>query len=182
MAIATSNELVKSLSEEKPVRAGVFDDVAAARNAVNMLKEGGFTDEEITVICSDETKERVFRHFEHQDPAGANTPAAAATGSAVGATLFGLATAAIGTASGNVPLIVAGGWGVWTGGILGGFIGAMMTRGVEKEAADYYDQAVVQGKILIAVEHHGPQAAARLQQAEHILHSAGAEPVALPEG
>jgi hypothetical protein len=58
----------------------------------------------------------------------------------------------------------------------------MMTRGVEKEAADYYDQAVVAGKILIAVEHHGPQSAIRLQQAEHILHAAGAEPVALPEG
>jgi hypothetical protein len=168
--------------QHRPVRAGVFNDVASARNAISQLREGGFTNDEITVICSDETKERIFREFEHQDPAGANTPVAAATGSAVGATLFGLATAVIGTASGNVPLAVAGGWGVWTGGVLGGFIGAMLTRGVEKEAADYYDQAVVQGKILIAVEHHGPQSAARLHQAENILSVAGAEPVALREG
>src|SRR5690349_4372082 len=80
---------------ERPVRAGVFSTVASARKAIEMLKEGGFTSDELTVICSDETKERVFREYEHQDPAGANTPVAAATGGAVGATLFGLATAAI---------------------------------------------------------------------------------------
>jgi hypothetical protein len=169
-------------AEKKPVQAAVFSTIAAAGKAVHDLRGAGFTRDEITVVCSDETKERYFREYEHQQPAGANTPLAASVGGAIGATIFGLTTVAAGIATGGVPLIVAGGWGVWTGGVLGGFIGAMMTRGIEKETANYYDQAVVGGKILVAVEHHGPQAEKRLAQAEQILAAAGAESVPLAEG
>lgn len=167
---------------ERPVRAGVFPDIDSAHAAVRMLKENGFLDEEITVICSDETKEQYFKRFEHQQPAGANTPAAATAGGAIGASLLGLSIAAVGLATGNIPLVFAGGAGAWTGAVWGGFIGAMMTRGFEKEAANFYDQAVQGGKIMISVEHKGPQAAARLEQAENLLRVAGAETVALPEG
>jgi hypothetical protein len=167
---------------KKPVRAAVFSTLAAARKAVKLLQEAGFAEKEITVICSDETKERHFKVFEHQQPAGANTPAAAAIGGTVGATIFGLASIAAGAATGGVPLIVLGGWALATGGVLGGFVGAMMTRGFEREAANYYDQAVIQGQLLVVVEHQGPQEAARMAQAEHILAQAGSEPVALPEG
>jgi hypothetical protein len=55
-------------------------------------------------------------------------------------------------------------------------------RGVEKEAADYYDQAVQQGKLLVAVELQDPSDAGRLAKAERILAEAGAEPLPLPEG
>jgi hypothetical protein len=167
---------------EKPVRAAVFTTLIAARNAVQMLLEAGFTRDEITVVCSDETKERYFREFEHQQRAGTNTPLAATVGGAIGATLFGLTTVAVGVATGGVPLIVAGGWGVWTGGVLGGFVGAMMTRGIEKEAANYYDQAVAAGKILVAVEEVGTHVPGRLEQAERILALAGADPLPLAEG
>lgn len=167
---------------EKPVRAAVFPTLADARRAVRMLQEAGFVEKEITVICSDETKERHFKVFEHQQPAGANTPMAATVGGTVGAAIFGLTSIAAGAATGGVPLIVIGGWALMTGGVLGGFVGAMLTRGFEKEAANFYDQAVVEGQILVAVEHHGPQEAARMEQAEHILQQAGSEPVALPKG
>jgi hypothetical protein len=58
----------------------------------------------------------------------------------------------------------------------------MMTRGFEKEIADYYEQAVQKGKILVAVEVHGAGEEQRLAKAERILAEAGSEPVALPEG
>jgi hypothetical protein len=168
-------------STERPVRAATFPELAEARQVVEALRSAGFSDDEITVVCSDETKEKYFRELEHQQPAGTNTPMAATVGGVIGATLFGLTTVGVGIATGGVPLLVAGGWGVWTGGVLGGFVGAMMTRGIEKEAANYYDQAVVGGEILVAVEPATPNAA-RLAQAEQILQSAGAKPVPLPEG
>jgi len=121
----------------RPVRAAVFTTIVAARDAVQSLLDAGFTRDEITVVCSDETKERYFREFEHQQPAGANTPLAATVGGAIGATLFGLTAVAAGAATGGVPLIVAGSWAALTGGIAGGFLGAMMTRGIEKKAANY---------------------------------------------
>ena len=104
------------------------------------------------MICSEDWKAAHFREYHHEDPSGSHTTAAVAVGSAIGAVLGGL-TAVIGTvATGGIGLLAAGGASAWAGGIVGGLIGAMMTRGVEKELADYYDQAVVRGKILVAAE------------------------------
>ena len=165
---------------QRPVRAGVFPTVAAASEAVRRLLAAGFSKEQITVICSDETKEKYFSEFEHQQPAGANTPAAAAVGGAIGASLGGAAAGAVGLALGGVPLIGAAGIGIWAGGVLGGFLGAMATRGIEKEAANYYDQAVAEGKLLVAVEEHDQLPSLAL--AEHVLADSGAEPLPLREG
>jgi hypothetical protein len=58
----------------------------------------------------------------------------------------------------------------------------MMTRGVERELANFYDQAITAGKILVAVDTGDPPDLPRLNQAEKVLQEAGAEPIALPEG
>jgi hypothetical protein len=170
------------LEADRSVRAGVFSSLAKAHRAVDLLRAAGFTTSQITVVCSDETKEREFHDLEHQKPAGTNAPAAAATLGAVGATVGGLAAGAAGIATGGLPLIVAGGAGLLTGGMLGGFLGAMLTRGVEKEAANFYDQAVTDGKLLVTVEVDAADAKARLARAESILSEAGAEPLPLPAG
>jgi hypothetical protein len=166
----------------RPVRAGVFASVPGARQAVDRLLAAGFTHGEITVVCSDASKEREFRAFEHQQPAGENTPAAAAAGSTVGAALGAAAAGAAAIATGGLPLIIVASAGLLTGGVLGGFLGAMMTRGFEKEAADFYDQSVSSGKLLVTVEAHGPGADQRLAEAERLLAGAGAEPLPLSEG
>jgi hypothetical protein len=138
--------------QQRSIRAGVYSTLQSAAEAVRRLIAAGFGKEQITVICSDETKERYFREFEHQESAGNNTPVAAATGGAIGATLGGAAAGAVGVATGGLPLLVAGGIGLMAGAVWGGFIGAMMTRGIEKEAANFYDQAVQRGKLLVTVE------------------------------
>ena len=163
------------------IRVGVYPTIFAAENAVRQLLAAGFRKEQITVICSDDTKERYFREFEHQETAGSHTPAAAAAGSAIGATIGGVAAGAVGVATGGLPLLVAGGVGLMAGAVWGGFIGAMLTRGVEKEAANFYDQAVEEGMLLVSVEHcadGGPT----LADAERIFAAAGAKPLPLPEG
>ena len=67
--------------------------------------------------------------------------------------------------------------------VAGGLIGAMMSRGVEGELANYYNQAVSLGKILVAVTEHGEQMSPRLQRAAQALAEAGAEhPMQLREG
>jgi hypothetical protein len=167
---------------ERPVRVGVFIDVHGADCAVAKLSADGFTREELSVMCSDEAVERHFREFEHQKPAGAHTPAAALTGGALGATLGGLAAVAGMITTGGVAVLAAGALAAWAGGVVGGLVGAMMTRGVEKELANYYDQALTAGKILVAVDVKGKDAAARRAQAERVFVECGAEPVRLPEG
>jgi hypothetical protein len=172
---------MESTTAELTMRIGVFSSLEAADKAVHGLLEAGFTRSEISVICSDATWQRHFREFEHQQPAGKNTPLAATLGGAIGAALGGLTAVAAGAATGGLALVAAGGAAAWTGGILGGFLGAMMTRGVERELADFYDQAVRKGKILVAAEAHGPRAPAQLARASEILAQAGAEPMPLQE-
>lgn len=167
--------------DERPIRAGVFSQVENADRAVADLLAAGFTHHEISVMCSNEAIERHFRAFEHEKPAGAYTPASAAVGTAVGAAMGGLAAVAGLITTGGAAILAAGAVATWAGGIVGGLVGAMMTRGVEKELADFYDQALTQGKILVAVHHKGDNTAAKLVAAEKILVDAGAEPMPLPE-
>lgn len=172
--------MVQVLSQ--PIRVGVFATVPAAERAVRDLLSAGFSAEKITVICSDPRKERSFEQFHHQDPAGTTTPANAVAGGAIGAALGGLTVLAGSAVTGGAALLAAGGAAAWTGGVLGGLIGAMISRGVEKELANFYDQEVQRGNLLVAVEDESRDARRRLQQAEEILAAAGAQPMPMREG
>jgi hypothetical protein len=174
----------KTTISARPIRAAVFDTVTEADAVVADLLAAGFTEEQITVICSAEAVQRHFQQFEHQDPAGSKTPAAALAGGACGAAIGALAAVALASAAtlGGVVLLAAGGIALWGGGVVGGLVGAMMTRGVEKELANYYDQAVTAGKILVAVEAEDPPRHALLDRAVKIFAEHGAEPVPLEEG
>lgn len=170
---------------DKPIRAAIFTEIAETETAVKHLLEAHFTKEEITVVCSDDTKERYFREYEHQDQAGRNVPVAAGIGGAVGMTLFGLTAVAAGIVTGGAAFVVAGSTGMWTGTVVGGLVGAMMTRGFEHEVANFYDQAVITGDILVAVEPHGgtpEENFDRLLTAESIFREAGAKPLPLSHG
>jgi hypothetical protein len=162
------------------IRAGVFSNEDDAVRAVEQLLSAGFTAKEITVICSDKDVERRFERFHHQDRAGEHTPEAAMTGGLMGATLGGLTAIGL-VASGGTALLAAGGF-VALGGIAGSLMGAFMTRGIEKELANYYDQAVVQGNILVAAERPDGTAGGSLVEAARILEANGANAVALPSG
>jgi hypothetical protein len=166
----------------RPVQAGVFLNLQAADAVVQHLLASGFSKEEITVICSDEAVENHFRQYEHQDPAGAIAPHTIVKGATVGAAVGGLVGIAVGAATGTVPLVIAGAAGLSGGSALGSFLGAMLTRGEEKELANFYDQAVRGGRILVGVEVHGPHPRARLDKTARIIADGGAEPVPLPEG
>ncbi len=172
-------------SQRKPFRVGVFVRTEQADQAVRGLLAAGFTDAQISVVCSDKVKEAHFRRFEHEDPAGAHTGVAAASGAAIGGLVGLLSMAAFVTSTGGLGLFVVGPLflgSAGAGALVGGLVGAMTTRGLEEELANYYDQAVVEGKILVAAEAHGDGAQARLAQAEQVLRAAGAEPVALERG
>jgi hypothetical protein len=165
-----------------PILAGVFETVPEADRAVAELAAAGFSNDQITVICSAEAVQRHFKEFEHQEPAGKHAPAAAVTGGAIGATLGGLVAAAGIATVGGAALFVAGGLALWTGGIVGSLVGAMMTRGFEKELANFYDQEVTRGRILVAVEQKDPARQGMLDQAAQIFARHGIDPLPLAEG
>lgn len=168
--------------KNKPIRVGVFSHLEAADEALRRLIEAGFTEQHLAVICSDDdTHHERLEHFRQTKP-GKVSGASAVAGGAIGATLGGLAAVGGAVATGGVGLLATGLVAMWAGGVAGGLVGAMSSRGLAKEYADYYDQAVAKGKVLVAVEYHGDDQAARLAQAERAFEAAGAEPVELREG
>ena len=169
-------------TRDQAYEVGVFSTVDEAEQAVRHLLEAEFTKEQISVICSDESKERYFREFEHQEPAGAFTSQAVLTGAAIGALLGGIPVIGAAIATGSVVLWVAGPAAATALGVAGGLVGAMSTRVLEKEIANYYQQAVLEGLILVAIEAQGEDREQRLSQAADIFSSAGAKPIQLPEG
>lgn len=173
---------VRGIDSSRPFRVGVFSSVEKARQAVENLLKAGFTKDQITVVCSDKHRERLFKEFEHQDPAGTTTPEKAIAGGVLGATLGGAAALIGAIATGGIAFLIAGGVIVAGAATFGTLVGAMMSRGVEKELADFYDQEVERGKLLVAAEDTSPHAAAHLIQAERILADADAVPMKLREG
>ena len=69
-----------------------------------------------------------------------------------------------------------------SGAAVGTFVGAMMSRGVEHEVANFYDQALPKGDILVAAEVAAGDDATMLDRAERVFVAAGARPIALPQG
>ena len=94
-------------SDDPTIRCGVFSTVRQAVQAVEGLLAAGFGKDQVSVLCSDEAKERHFREYERERPAGSDTPEAAATGGVIGALLGGLVSAGVTTASG-LALLLAG--------------------------------------------------------------------------
>ena len=92
--------------------------------------------------------------------------------------LGGLAALTGIVATGGVGLAAAG--AILGAGVTGSFIGAMLTRGVEKEAADFYDQELRRGQILVVVDDHSETP--HLDDAEKALREAGAIPFSLRNG
>lgn len=166
---------------EKTVRAGVFSDIRKADAAVAGLVAAGFPKDRITVICPRCSDER-YQEYCQREPAGTKTGKAAALGGAIGSVLGGLGALTGVVLTGGTALLAVG--PLLIGGGAGSFIGAMMSRGFEREVTNYYDQALQRGKILVAVqEPDGPEQVKRLAEAERILASSGPEPmIAVTEG
>jgi hypothetical protein len=169
--------------KDLPMRAGVYSDIRQVDSVVLALLAAGFTHQEITIVCSDEAAKHHFRDFARQDPAGARLPVAAATGGAAGAAVGGVATAAIALATGVLPVAIIGSAGLMTGGVVGSLLGAFLTRGGEQEPADFYDQAVQDGKLLVVVERKNENdSGEKLASAERLFTESGSKPLPLPEG
>lgn len=170
--------------QKLPIRVGIFDSIANADEAVAELLAAGFDKKQITVICSEHSVQRHFQEFERQDKAGSHTPAAALTGGACGAGLAAVGAVALASIAtmGGAALLAAGGIALWGGAAVGGLVGAMMTRGFEKELANYYDQAVQDGKILVAAEEENAQRNGQLAKASEVFARLGTEPLPLREG
>lgn len=149
-----------------------------ADRAIANLVAAGYAAEDVSVICP-ETVRLENQEVDQQDSEGDRSIPAAVAGGSIGAVL-GAVTAGVGiVATGGTGLLIAGPLlgAAAAGGISGTFISTMMSRGLEPDLADYYDQELQQGRILVSVEEEDGE---RRAAAVRAFREAGAEPESLP--
>jgi len=145
---------------------GLFDTENAAENAVAQLKQLGYGQNEITIVMKDRAAAENFAH-DSGSRAMEGVGAGAAIGGTIGAVLAGLLAVGSVTIPG-VGLLAAGPLaamlaGAGAGGIAGGLIGWLTSLGIPEDVAPYYERALNEGGVVVAVSAH-PGDESRVQQ------------------
>lgn len=134
----------------------VFKTREEADKAFEELRERGYSDADINVMMSDETRDRYFANKDHDTALGDKVAENAGKGSLIGGGIGALvgALAAIGT---NVLLpglglvvagpLAAGLAGAGAGAATGGLIGALTGAGVPEDEARIYENDIKDGGI-----------------------------------
>lgn len=155
---------------------GSFRDRTSAERAYNRLRERGYTDDEINIIMSDETRARYFNKENDSDDEssfGNKAMEGAGTGSAIGGAIG--ATAGIIAALGTSLIIpglgvviagpiAAGLAGAGAGGLTGGIVGALVGAGIPKDKAEKYEKDIKEGDIVMGVKPRNDDDAAYLEE------------------
>ncbi|MEP7383058.1 MAG: general stress protein [Gemmatimonadota bacterium] len=157
---------------------GIYQSRQEASNAVDMLREHGFRNEDISVLLPDNVGTKDFAHEKNT-----KAPEGAAAGAATGAVLGGAFGWLLGIGALFIPgvgpfvaagPIVAAVSGVGVGSVVGGLSGALIGMGIPEFEAKRYEGLIKGGKILLSVHTDDSEWASR---ARDILDSTGAEDV-----
>ncbi len=145
--------------EQNQMLTGLFSDRESTDRAYNSMRERGYTDEEINLMMSDQTRDSWFADGDNTE-LGSKALEGAGAGSAIGGTLGAVigGIAAIGT---NVLLpglglivagpIVAALAGAGAGGLTGGLVGALIGSGIPEERAKLYEEGIRGGGAVVGV-------------------------------
>ncbi len=166
----------KNLQDAQPSRLGLFENSTKADIAIKRLLAGGFSKDEVGVLCAShcpvaKPDVSAAKQPEHRP----ESATALATGGAVGAALGGLALAASALVTGGASLLAGGAVLIGGGALAGTFTGAMATVGFDDKTASHVDDALNAGQILVTVTLPGANPSdQRLKTAERILRDNGA--------
>ncbi len=141
-------------TKQRPLVVALFPDRDEAHQAYTWLIDRGYTENELSVLMSAETRE-YFKMMEREQSTGSRTEAGVAIGAVAGAitglvlvaTIPGLALFAAG------PLL-AGLGGVGAGIVAGGLVGGMMDLSIPETYATAYERGLRAGGVVISVFPH----------------------------
>jgi hypothetical protein len=143
--------------------SAIFHDAGDAEQAYRKTAELGYTDDEITVLMSQQARDRYFPSERVEIEHGTKALQGTGVGGAVGATVGAIAgvIAAIGTVVAIPPLglvvvgpLAAALAGAGAGSITGGLIGALVGAGISEDHAKVYKTAIEKGGIVLTIAPH----------------------------
>jgi hypothetical protein len=157
----------------------IFRTRAAAESAVDQLIASGFTNQDVSVLMSDQRGSKDFA-AEKNTKAPEGTATGVGVGGALGGTIGLLAGIGALAIPGVGPLIAAGPImgalaGLGVGGAVGGLVGALVGMGIPEYEAKRYEGRVKDGGVLVSVHCDSSEEVSR---AKDLLKSAGGDDVA----
>jgi len=157
----------------------IFPNRSAAESAVDRLIAAGFSNQDVSVLMSDNDSAREFA-TEKNTKAPEGTTTGVGVGGVIGGTLGllagigALAIPGVGTLIAAGPIMGAlSGLGV--GGVVGGLVGALIGLGIPEYEAKRYEGRVKDGGILVSVHCDTSE---EISRAKDVLKQAGGEDIA----
>jgi hypothetical protein len=147
-------------SSNRPIVTGLYRDTDSADRAYRSLRDRGYTDEEIHVVMSDDTRKKYYSRDEVEIEKGSKAMEGAGAGAAIGGSVGGIVGALVALGSNvvipGVGLVIAGPLagalaGAGAGGAAGSLLGALVGAGIPEERAKVYEEGVKEGGVVVGV-------------------------------
>lgn len=150
------------MDPERPIITRTFHDRESAERAYNAIAARGYKSEDIHVIMTDETRDRLFaddkdkKHTPLSDKALKGGGVGGMVGGAVGATVLGIAAAASAVTIPGLGLVIVGPIagalaGGAAGATAGGIIGLLVGAGIPEDRAKVHAKELKEGGIVVGV-------------------------------
>lgn len=157
-----------SKANDRKLVTATFKDPEHAKRAYKSITDRkGYSDDDVNVLMSDETRDRHFASEGHVEiEEGSKATEGAGVGAATGGTLGGLAGAILaagGTvAFSGIGLVIAGPLaaalaGAGGGGAAGTLVGALVGAGIPEKRAKKYESDIKEGGVVLGVRPHSTE-------------------------
>jgi hypothetical protein len=138
---------------------GTFRDRDGAERAYSSLTDRGYTQNDVNLLMSDETRKKYFGDDMKSDLGGKameGAGAGGAIGGTLGAIIAALTTVGTSLAIPGLGIVITGPIaaalaGAGAGGLTGGIIGALVRVGIPEDRAKPYDEDIRNGCIVMGV-------------------------------
>lgn len=166
-----TNYSTATAAETRPLTA-LFKSREDADSAYEWLLKNGYTSNDIHLLMSEETRQKIHYEEAPTEPAAtdedavAGLEAGAAFGGGLGATLGAIAGIGAAVVIPGMGLAIAGPLAAslaGAGGMLGGALGALFGSSLPEEDAQKLEQTIREGSILISVNPYDAESAALIE-------------------
>lgn len=139
---------------------GMFTDKNSSEGAYKSLRDRGYTDDEINVMMSDDTRKKYYGdgavETELGNKAAEGTGIGGLVGGTLGAVIAGIAALGTNLVLPGLGLVVWGPLaaalaGAGAGGLTGGIVGALIGAGIPEERAKVYEEGIKNGGTVFGV-------------------------------
>lgn len=160
-----------STKQDSGMVTGLFNDKESSESAYKSLRDRGYSDDEINVVMSDDTRKKYYANdddLELGSKAAEGTGVGGLIGGTLGAIIAGVAAIGTNLVLPGVGLVVWGPLaaalaGAGAGGLTGGLVGALIGWGIPEDRAKLYEEGVKGGGTVLGVKPRSSEDAEALE-------------------